>query len=477
MSILPLEPMSYKEQKKINELVAQLRIVKKHKKEGYTQIAVAEMFQCSRNTVSTIIKKFNGKIPKEDQNKVLNETHSVNEIEDLLKGLRFQSTKPKGRHPLQAHIEQEEKVIHIFNNNLKVGPKRMIRHLKRAYGTKGNSKKHVSQLEKSLAKLMLPQMKGIYKRNNLKLEKRRSSNHEIVHLYDYTKIGAFEFMHLDTKHILDQGALPEEIYEKFSDSEDIPLYEWNLIYAKSRFRFISYSYNLTSEFGLKFLTTAIQYLRGCLNNYETAINVLTDGGSEFFRSSRNKQAKWNKILGTLNTYVDCYESGRDVRKNLIERSHKTDDEEFYVPRGEYIYDRDSFLTEARQYFTYFNALRPHSGIGMNGRTPLEVLGDTGLTGVKRLMNYPTMILEENIRVLSDVMSVIELDRLVQDYFTTNSEALRIDEKSMRDFMVKVPFLSENAQNVLTPYQGLHSASCVKMFNSFFLLEKPRLINP
>ena len=67
-------------------------------------------------------------------------------------------------------------------------------------------------------------------------------------------------------------------------------------------------------------------------------------------------------------------------KNLIERSHRTDDEEFLIPRGEFIHTEEEFMKEARSYGTYWNTTRSHSGIGMQGRTPLEVIQQSGLLG-------------------------------------------------------------------------------------------------
>lgn len=450
MQILTLEPMSYKEQKRENELLTKLRILKLHRIGKYTKSNIAQSFSCSRNTIKGIIDSFDKYIPKSDQDSLLYSQQDLKSIEEKLKPLLSKSTKPKSRHPKQATKEQEEKIVDIFNNYLRVGPKRLRRHLKRGYGRKGNKHKRVSQLERSLSELSLAQIKGVYKRNNLKLDKMRTYNKEVVPLYDYRSIAAFEYMHLDTKHILDQGALPETIYQNFDLNSQLPIYEWNLIDAKSRFRFIAYSHNLTSEFGFKFLISTLQYIRGCVSNYDQHIHVLTDNGIEFFSGSERKKAEWNQMLEVINADIDSYEPGHDVRKNLIERSHKTDDEEFFVPRGDFIYDEESFLNEAREYSYYYNALRPHSGVGMKDRTPLEVLQDTGLTGTHKLLNYPTLILEKSVRTISSVVSTVDL----QEELTRNrlKYSTDLDQKVWRDLLVRFPFLSENAQNVLTPYQ-------------------------
>jgi hypothetical protein len=57
-----------------------------------------------------------------------------------------------------------------------------------------------------------------------------------------------------------------------------------------------------------------------------------DGGTEFCGGSKAKLAIWNKLLQTINVKAYQYDGPKDVRKNLIERSHRSDDEEFYAPR-------------------------------------------------------------------------------------------------------------------------------------------------
>jgi hypothetical protein len=57
-----------------------------------------------------------------------------------------------------------------------------------------------------------------------------------------------------------------------------------------------------------------------------------DGGVEFCSASEKKLASWQKRLSPLNVELYQYEGPKDPRKNLIERSHRTDDEEFYIAR-------------------------------------------------------------------------------------------------------------------------------------------------
>jgi len=67
----------------------------------------------------------------------------------------------------------------------------------------------------SLTKLTIRQIRGIYQRYGLKIKKVRSYTGAKVHLYDYHSLSCFQRAHFDTKHILDQKALPEQIYQQF----------------------------------------------------------------------------------------------------------------------------------------------------------------------------------------------------------------------------------------------------------------------
>jgi endonuclease I len=70
-------------------------------------------------------------------------------------------------------------------------------------------------------------------------------------------------------------------------------------------------------------------LRYC--GIDTPIKIWTDNGVEFFSGCQEKKKEWNDILGLLDASIDSYNPGWDVRKNLIERSHRSDDEELLIP--------------------------------------------------------------------------------------------------------------------------------------------------
>jgi hypothetical protein len=55
----------------------------------------------------------------------------------------------------------------------------------------------------------------------------------------------------------------------------------------------------------------------------------------------------------------------------VERSHRTDDDEFYIPRSFHFFDEKSLLDESLGYIYYYNNVREHSSL--NYQTPFQIL--------------------------------------------------------------------------------------------------------
>jgi len=225
--ILPLDPMTYKKQRKENELITKLRIIKLVKKDGYKKAMVARKFMCHRNTVENIVKLFETKIPKEKQVEILsNPSLELEDLKKLLAPIENRSTKPRSNRR-SAVMKQVAAIKKIFNEkNVKVGPYRMKTLLRRKYGGTHSERHQVTELERSLAEMKIGCLRGLYKREKLKIKKRRrSANGELRPLYDYRSLACFERFHYDTKEITDSHALPTEIYEKFKLRKSLPVYK------------------------------------------------------------------------------------------------------------------------------------------------------------------------------------------------------------------------------------------------------------
>ena len=195
------------------------------------------------------------------------------------------------------------------------------KHLKLNYGFK-RLYKHFKIAGMNMETFTFSKIKGVYKRLELKGKRIRTVNGERRALYNYAEIGAFEQLQYDTKEILDQHALPKEIYQKFNSRRlNLPKYQWTIVDAKTRTRFLAWSYTLTSIYGLKFLQTVILWLRA--HNIQSKINTRMDGGSEFFSASGRKLQDWNEQLRPLGAAAE-WTGGAKWKNNLVERTHRID---------------------------------------------------------------------------------------------------------------------------------------------------------
>lgn len=88
-----------------------------------------------------------------------------------------------------------------------------------------------------------------------------------------------------------------------------------------------------------------------------------------------------------------YPKGRKGYNGRVERSHRTDDEEFYVPLLGKLEDVGSFLVVASGWQAYYNLQRVHSGKGMEGKTPYEKLLELGYTVPEEFMLFPVVLLD------------------------------------------------------------------------------------
>ena len=63
--------------------------------------------------------------------------------------------------------------------------------------------------------------------------------------------------------------------------------------------------------------------------------------------------------------------GTPQANGKVERSHRTDDDDFYnINHFNSLYD---FQNKGTKYLKYYNEDRPHQGLGMNMKTPMEKL--------------------------------------------------------------------------------------------------------
>lgn len=431
MYIITKDIMNYKSYlKNHNDIIIKLRIIKHRIVDKLKVNEISEKYTMWRNTVTNIMRLYNSKASTELKKKLeQNISMSQIEIEKLWSFLLPKSRKPKS-HSKQANSIEEKQIIDWYEKT-KVWAKRLANNL---------------TYRKEIWNLTLAKIKWVYKRKGFKSKKVRTVTWETRQLYNYEQIWAFDDWHYDTKILADSHSLPKEIYDNLKYNPELPLYERNIMFVWSRARFTWYSRWKSATFWLQFLVYVLSHLR--YNWVSWFINIHTDWWVEFFSWSEKKQKEWNNILKELDSDIDCYNPNWDIRKNLIERSHRSDDEEFLIAFWTDMKTKNQFMDKAQDYNDYRNKSRIHSWKWMNNITPKQKLIDLWFHNADNILNFNVLYLDSHFYELQRHLEYFYLQRELK---STPLEKLKIDRKTSIDLITKYQHLQLYAQNVLTYY--------------------------
>jgi len=249
--------------------------------------------------------------------------------------------------------ETEMRVIEL-KNKTNYGPVRLKEELLTVYG--------ISLSHHTIRNIVRRNKKTIKDKKN-KLHKR--SPRQFV---DWYSAKPFEVVQIDLKYIIDQKALTtEQITHVFA--HDLPIYQWGALDVNSRFKLIAYSQEKTWTNGLTWFLWVTGWLR---SHGVTGIIVYTvDHGMEFGGDCWYKIVELRKLLSGFGCKLIQNHKKCPQENAQLERSHRTDDEEFYIPKILSIQTKEAFYQEALQYLYYYNTQRKHSGI--EGKTPYQKL--------------------------------------------------------------------------------------------------------
>lgn len=237
-------------------------------------------------------------------------------------------------------------------------------------------------------------VKAVLRRNKVPRKKVRTANKRQRHLYDYEALAPFAEMQIDTKHILDLDALPEEIYRHIIRHK-LPLYEWNIIDAATRIRFTAYSYNLSATFGWMFMFIIINWLR--MHGVRRSIHIQGDNGAEFCSGSKRKEEDLNEILTTMNASFTSIPAGKKYLQGIVENSHRHDDEQFLAIHPKRVRSANGFIQKAQRWQDTWNTARRSWGIGMNGTTPLSKLKQKDNLISSHIVHFPVFLMEDILK--------------------------------------------------------------------------------
>lgn len=196
---------------------------------------------------------------------------------------------------------------------------------------------------------------------------------------------------VDVKEILDKAALGTSLYERVKRLR-LPRYQYTFCEARTRLRFVAYGFELHQSNVLFFVYLVMRWIR----DFGIAEQVVwqTDWGEEFGGDNPQKLAALQeRYFAPLGARLARYPKGRKEYNGRVEGSHRTDDEEFYVPLLGQIEDVPSFLAPASGWQAYYNLHRAHGGKGMDGKTPYEKLRELGYAVPEEFALYPVVLLD------------------------------------------------------------------------------------
>jgi len=226
--------------------------------------------------------------------------------------------------------------------------------------------------------------------------------------YQWDKIVPFEETEMDTKEILDKRTLPDEIYHYMEASPFIPRYQWTLIDVVTKIRFLAWSYSRDWSCGQVFGKMVIWWLRAF--GISGKMVIWSDGGSEFDAAQlggfeRSVENFW-KPLGVERKII---RKGHPEDNPFVERSHQTDDYEFYIPYLRKVKREEDFVRLGGWWIKVYNLLRPHMGI--KEMTPYQKLVSFGKGIREEFCLFPPLILD----YLTTKEEILESPKTVQEH--------------------------------------------------------------
>lgn len=345
--------IDYKQLRKINPEAARMAVVEYLHTNGGNVSDCAQVFAVNRPVIYNILKK---------------------EKEGNLKD----RSKAPIHCPRKTSDAIEQQVI-ALKNKTHLGPKRLSRYLLKYEDTT----------------VPAGTIRHIVRRNKDKLtykQKTRKKGKEKREFIDWYSAKPFEIVQIDIKFIRDQKALTKEQIIHL-DTFNIPNYQWGALDVTSRFKLVAYSREKTWTNGLLFYLWVISWLRS--HGVTSEIVFTVDNGEEFGGKSWLKVAELRKLIKGFGCKLIQNHKAHPEENAHLERSHRTDDEEFYIPRVLKIKSEKDLLDEAMGYIYYYNNVREHSSL--KDLTPYQYLQEK-LPQIHKNIRYTIPIMLDDASV-------------------------------------------------------------------------------
>ena len=311
--------LDYKELRGISPKAARRAILQVLKSVGGNVAECARLMHTTRRTIYKALQK--------------DKTGNLNDY----------TTAPKSV-PNRTAVDIEDKVVEI-KRKTRYGPIRIADEL----------------FEQHKITLSIHTIRNILRRykKSLKLKKHKPHKKGVREFVDWYSAKPFEVVQIDLKHVIDQKALSMEQINHIH-MHDLPLYQWGALDVNSRFKLIAYSQEKTWTNGLTWFLWVTSWIRS--HGVTCKIVYTVDHGEEFGGKSWLKIIELRKLLSGFGCRLIQNRIKHPEENSQLERSHRTDDDEFYIPRILAIPNRQTFYKEALNYIYYYNNVRKHSGI-------------------------------------------------------------------------------------------------------------------
>lgn len=241
--------------------------------------------------------------------------------------------------------------------------------------------------------IFLPEgtIQNIFKRKKLTKQIKRRGKFKGVTFYDFSSIYPLEHFQIDLKEIPDIKSLPYDVYSHLMNL-DVPLYQWTAIDVYTRIRFIAYSYEKTFANGMAFMRLLDNWVR--MFGFSHKLYFQTDHGEEFGGKRLTKiQYLQKEYFTPLNIQLLKTRKGKPTDNAYVERSHRTDDEEFYSPHLLEVNNETDLLRLSSWWLRFYNTKRKHYGWNMEKLTPFQKLKKAYPWIQERFCCFPSLILD------------------------------------------------------------------------------------
>jgi len=323
--------------------------------------------------------------------KTYEETKSIRKVAKI-----WMTSRNVVRKWIKRYKEKGEKGLKDISHRPRLSPKRVSENIEKKVikirKERGYGKRRIFYFLLLEEGIKIPEstIRNILRRNGLRRKKKvRKIFYPAKWAYDEDR--PFRLAQVDTKDIYDKGTLGTKIWTHITRKR-LPRYQWTFCEGRTRLRFIALSRGLNITNGLCFVVLVMSWLRAW--GIKEEVFWQEDWGQEFGGDNPKKLRELNKeYYQPYGAILGRAPKGRKGYQGRVERSHRTDDEEFYIPLLPKINEEKELLEWAGKWIYWYNVKRPHFGEKMDGKPPLLKLRYLGYNLPEEFACFPPIILD------------------------------------------------------------------------------------